>query len=127
MWRRHRQRRVPDPIVQAEGVAQRIHVLRGERVMLDEDLAQLYGVTTSALNQAVERNTGRFPDDFAFRISASEQAGMRSRSVISIRGRGGRRRQRLRQVNEDRAVGAQPAAPRDLMSDGSRPAGNGSP
>jgi len=118
--------------VQAEGVAQRIHVLRGERVMLDEDLAQLYGVTTSALNQAVERNTGRFPDDFAFRISASEQAGMRSRSVISMRGRGGRRRSmplalRLRQLNEDRAVGAQPAAPRDLMSDGSKPAGNGSP
>ena len=45
-----------------------IHVVRGSRVMLDEDLARLYGVTTSALNQAVKRNVERFPSDFAFKI-----------------------------------------------------------
>ena len=60
--------------------------------MLDEDLAELYYVTTSALNQAVARNRARFPADFAFRISASDVADLKSRSVISIRGRGGRRR-----------------------------------
>ena len=46
-----------------------IHVIRGQRVMLDSDLAELYGVTTAALNQAVKRNADRFPDDFAFQLT----------------------------------------------------------
>ena len=46
-----------------------IFVLRGHRVMLDADLAQLYEVTTAALNQAVKRNPDRFPDDFAFQLT----------------------------------------------------------
>ena len=71
----------------------RIHVIRGERVMLDADLAVLYGVSTAALNQAVDRNAGRFPGDFCFRITAAERAALKSQSVISIRGRGGRRSQ----------------------------------
>ena len=61
--------------------------------MLDADLAVLYGVSTAALNQAVDRNAGRFPGDFCFRITAAERAALKSQSVISIRGRGGRRSQ----------------------------------
>lgn len=59
--------------------------------MLDADLAEIYGVETRALNQAVRRNPGRFPRDFAFRLSAAEGAGLRSQTVISKPGRGGRR------------------------------------
>ena len=48
-----------------------IHVVRGQRVILDADLARLYGVTTKALNQAIKRNVDRFPVDFAFQLSAA--------------------------------------------------------
>lgn len=60
-----------------------IRVVRGERVLLDRDLAHLYGVTTGALNQAVRRNRKRFPGDFMFRLSARETADWISQSVIS--------------------------------------------
>jgi hypothetical protein len=53
-------------------IAQRILVLRGQRVLLDADLAQLYGVPTSRLNEQVRRNPDRFPDDFAFRLTKHE-------------------------------------------------------
>jgi hypothetical protein len=75
----------------AEAVQAKIHVVRGIRVMLAADLAELYGVSTSALNQAVERNPARFPEDFAFRLTAEEAERLRSQIVISVRGRGGRR------------------------------------
>jgi hypothetical protein len=65
--------------------------VRGQRVMLDSDLASLYGVQTKVLNQAVRRNLSRFPDDFAFRLTAQEHADLRSQSVTSNVGRGGRR------------------------------------
>jgi hypothetical protein len=55
-------------------IAQRILVLRGQRVLLDADLAVLYGVPTKALNQAVRRNAIRFPADFCFRINKSEKS-----------------------------------------------------
>lgn len=58
--------------------------------MLDADLAEVYGVQTGALNQAVKRNIERFPADFMFQISAEEEAKLRSQSVISSWG--GRRR-----------------------------------
>ena len=54
-----------------ERVEPLIHVMRGQRVILDADLARLYGVTTKALNQAVKRNVNRFPVDFAFQLSAA--------------------------------------------------------
>jgi hypothetical protein len=54
-------------------IARRLLLLRGERVILDADLAELYGVTTKALNQAVKRNRGRFPVDFAFRLTTAEK------------------------------------------------------
>lgn len=53
-------------------VREKIYIIRGKKVMLDKDLAMLYGVTTKALNQAVKRNTKRFPEDFMFQLSKKE-------------------------------------------------------
>lgn len=64
--------------------------VRGQKVMLDGSLAELYGVETRALVQAVKRNRARFPADFMFRLSAEERAGLTSQFVMS-NGRGGRR------------------------------------
>jgi hypothetical protein len=75
---------VPDDI---EGS---IHVIRGQRVMLDADLARMYGVTTAALNQAVRRNRERFPEDFAYQLTLQEFTALISQNVISKDGRGGR-------------------------------------
>jgi hypothetical protein len=75
----------------AERIGHSILVIRRQRVLLDEDLAALYGVETRALLQAVMRNAGRFPPDFTFELSAAEWAALRSRSVTSKPGRGGRR------------------------------------
>jgi ORF6N domain. len=54
-------------------ISQRILTVRGHRVMIDADLAEVYGVPTKALNQAVKRNADRFPEDFAFRLTAEEK------------------------------------------------------
>lgn len=59
-------------LIAVEAIASRILILRGQRVILDADLATLYGVTTKRLNEQVKRNRARFPEDFMFRISASE-------------------------------------------------------
>jgi hypothetical protein len=65
--------------------------VRGEKVMLDADLAQLFGVPTKALNQAVKRNSDRFPSDFMFQLTAEEHESLRSQIVTSSSERGGRR------------------------------------
>jgi hypothetical protein len=72
-------------------IQSRILALREQRVMLDADLAQLYGVETRVLVQAVKRNLARFPEDFMFQLSAEEFGNLRSQSVISSAGHGGRR------------------------------------
>jgi hypothetical protein len=77
--------------VPVDHITQSILVFRGHKVLLDEDLATLYGVTTSALVQAVKRNMGRFPEDFMFQLTAAEWTVLRSRIVISTPARGGRR------------------------------------
>jgi len=59
--------------LEPEDIFKRILIIRGQRVMLDADLAELYGVMTGALNQAVKRNKQRFPIDFAFRLTAEEK------------------------------------------------------
>jgi ORF6N domain len=59
-------------ILKPENVAQLVFFIRGERVMFDADLAMLYGVRTKALNQALFRNKGRFPEDFAFQHTKKE-------------------------------------------------------
>jgi hypothetical protein len=68
-----------------------ILAVRGLRVMLDSDLAKIYGVTTKALNQAFKRNLSRFPKDFAFQVSEEELKCLRSQFVTSKTGRGGSR------------------------------------
>ena len=78
-------------IVQSEGIQQSIVAIRGQRVMLDSDLAALYGVATRVLVQAVQRNLERFPEDFMFRLTREEFEALRSQIVISKPGRGGRR------------------------------------
>ena len=67
----------------AEKVERCILLLRGEKVMLDVDLAALYGVETKVLNQAVKRNLDRFPQDFMFRLTADESRILRSQTVTS--------------------------------------------
>ena len=66
-----------------QSIQNRIYEIRGERVMLDFDLAALYEVPTKALNQAVKRNSTRFPKDFMFRLTASEWQSMRSQNVTA--------------------------------------------
>jgi phage regulator Rha-like protein len=68
-----------------------IYLIRGERVILDADLARLYGISTKALNQAVKRNVDRFPPDFHFQLTPKEWESLRSQIVTSKTGRGGRR------------------------------------
>ncbi len=80
-----------NPLVPADHIANRIFVIRGKRVMLDRDLAELYGVEVRTLNQAVTRNVNRFPSDFMFKLSESElktDPSLRSQFVILDKGRG---------------------------------------
>lgn len=65
------------PKVEPESIADRIRVVRGQRVLLDADLAELYGVRTERLNQQVRRNRLRFPDDFVFQLNFNELRGNR--------------------------------------------------
>ena len=70
----------------AAHVEHRIRLLRGQKVMLDMDLAVLYGVEARALNQAVARNRDRFPSDFMFQLSAEEYGLIRSQFATTLRG-----------------------------------------
>jgi hypothetical protein len=72
-------------------IERRIYLIRGHKVMIDVDLAQLYGVPTKGLNQRVQRNRKRFPEDFMFQLTAEEAEVLRSQFMISKRGHGGRR------------------------------------
>jgi hypothetical protein len=72
-------------IIPIEHIAQAIFVIRGEKVMLDSDLAALYCVETRVLNQAVKRNADRFPDDFMFRLTLAEAQRLKSRIGMSKR------------------------------------------
>lgn len=78
-------------LISSENLASPILVIRGQKVMLDSDLATLYGVETKVLNQAVRRNIERFPEDFMFQLTSDEAERLRSQSVTSKSGRGGRR------------------------------------
>jgi len=71
------------PIIPIERVASAIYVIRDQKVMLDSDLAELYGVSTKVLNQALKRNVDRFPEDFMFQLDDEEFENLRSQSVTS--------------------------------------------
>ncbi len=80
-----------ESLIPIERIKQKIYVVRGERVMLDTDLAKIYGVETKMFNRAVKRNLKRFPEDFMFQLSAEEDEGLRFQIGTSNKGRGGRR------------------------------------
>jgi hypothetical protein len=73
-------------VVPAETIEKSIFMMRGQRVMLDTDLAELYGVETRVLKQAVSRNIKRFPDDFMFELTRDEARSLRSQNVTLKRG-----------------------------------------
>jgi len=83
---------MPDAPVTAERIEQAIRLYQGQKVMLDFDLAALYGVTTRALNRQVQRNRNRFPVDFAYEIAAQDVARLMYQIGTSKPGRGGRRK-----------------------------------
>jgi hypothetical protein len=79
-------------LIPIEVIEKKIFLIRGEKVMLDSDLAELYGVETFNLNKAVKRNIDRFPDDFMFQLSGEEADSLRFQIGMSKKtGRGGRR------------------------------------
>jgi phage regulator Rha-like protein len=79
-------------LIPAEIIENKIYLVRGVKVMIDRDLAELYQVETRALIQAVKRNSERFPSDFMFQLSEKEVESLKSQTVISkVIGRGGRR------------------------------------
>ena len=74
-----------------EDIEGKIYTVRGQRVIMDRDLAALYGIPTFRFNEAVKRNQKRFPDDFMFQLTAQEYAVLTSQFAMSKPGRGGRR------------------------------------
>lgn len=76
-------KRSTDIRLAADDIQKMVRFVRGQRVMLDFDLAQLYGVTTAALNQAVQRNVERFPEDFVYQLTQQEVTNLISQIAIS--------------------------------------------
>ncbi len=70
-------------VTSVEVIQGKILIVRGQRVMLDRDLAELYGVTTGRLNEQVKRNIRRFPEDFMFRLTSNEMNNWMSQIAIS--------------------------------------------
>ena len=79
-------------VVRQEVIEQKIYLIRGHKVMLDSDLAELYGVPTKVLLQAVKRNAARFPSDFMFQLNNQEVLALRSQIVTLKKGRGQHRK-----------------------------------
>ena len=79
-------------ILEENSIRSKIHVIRGQQVMLDRDLAELYGVETKVLNQAVKRNNDRFPENFMFQLNDKEFENWRSQFVTSNSDKMGLRR-----------------------------------
>ncbi|WP_379087087.1 ORF6N domain-containing protein [Pedobacter sp. UC225_65] len=84
--------KLPLAIVSDDIVVNKIYEIRNQKVMLDRDLAELYGVETRVLNQAVKRNIDRFPEDFMFQLNAEELENWKSQIVISNREKFGLRK-----------------------------------
>jgi hypothetical protein len=84
--------RADTSIVPVERVESKILLIRGQKVILDADLADLYRVSTNRLNEQVKRNIGRFPADFVFRLDEEEAANLKSQFATSSSGWGGRRK-----------------------------------
>ncbi|MFB9841269.1 ORF6N domain-containing protein [Mucilaginibacter ginsenosidivorans] len=80
-----------DQFIPDEIIMNQIYYIRGQKVMLASDLAELYNIETRVLNQSVNRNLKRFPSDFMFQLSENEYSSLTSQFVMSKKGRGGRR------------------------------------
>jgi hypothetical protein len=78
-------------LILVETIEQKIYLVRGHKVMLDRDLAEMYEVPTRRLNEQVKRNISRFPSDFMFQLSSEEADNLRSQFATSSPGHGGRR------------------------------------
>jgi hypothetical protein len=91
-------------LVPAPDIARAILVLRGQRVLLDAELATLYGVTTKRFNEQVRRNRARFPEDFMFQLSAEESDSLRSQFATLKSGRGQHRKYRPYAFTEHGAI-----------------------
>ena len=76
-------KKVPQSIIPVEQIASRIYIIRRQKVMLDRDLAELYGVPTGRLNEQVKRNSNRFPSDFMFQLSNKEMENWKSQIATS--------------------------------------------
>ncbi|MDI6736573.1 MAG: ORF6N domain-containing protein [bacterium] len=79
-------------LISQEVIEKKIYLIRGQKVMLDSDLAKIYGVTTTRLNQQVNRNQDRFPEDFMFQLTKEEFESLILQFATSKKGRGGRRK-----------------------------------
>jgi len=79
-------------LIPAEVIEKKIYLIHGHRVMLDSDLAEMYGVVTKVLLQAVKRNSKRFPPDFMFQLNYQDVAALRSQFVTLKKGRGQHRK-----------------------------------
>ncbi|MBQ7765315.1 MAG: ORF6N domain-containing protein [Lachnospiraceae bacterium] len=73
-------------IITVEGIRSRVYCIRGQQVMLDYDLADIYGYEVKNLNQQVKRNIARFPEDFIFQLTRDELISLKSQIVISREG-----------------------------------------
>ncbi len=93
--------------VSSEIVIKRIFVIRGQKIMLSSDLAQLYGVTVKALNQAVKRNRNRFPGDFMFQLTVDELEMLQSQFVPANNKKGKRSRSQIVTLNDAKALRSQ--------------------
>ena len=74
-------------LIPIESITSKILMIRGQKVMRDKDLAELYGVKTKALKQAVRRNINRFPEDFMFELTLKEESSLRSQ-IVTLEGKG---------------------------------------
>lgn len=99
-----------DIIPKPENLASMVLAIRGEKVLLDTDLAELYGVEARALNQAVARNRNRFPDDFMFQLTPEEWERMRSQFVTSLDAKGGNSSQSVMSTRKHRGIAYLPYA-----------------
>lgn len=97
---------IPKP----ENLAALVLAIRGEKVLLDTDLAELYGVEARALNQAVARNRSRFPDDFMFQLTIQEWERMRSQIVTTSVTQGGNSSQSVMTTRKHRGITYRPYA-----------------
>lgn len=79
-------------VISEDIIINKIYLIRGQKVMIDRDLAEMYGVETRALNQAIKRNEKRFPSDFMFKMTSEELSDWISQNVISNRERMGLRK-----------------------------------